>query len=285
MLILLLCLMNCSDNTEEVFHSKSPVKCDVLGVWWWDSSLINDSIYLDFAINQGVNEIYLCDSSFDSNTANFISKCHNSNIRVYYLAGEYQWIHNTIPLFSLINSYRKFQTTYPNSQFAGINLDIEPHQDPDFHIHRSEILQKYTDLIISIHQKITDIHIDYVIPFWFNDTVLCKNNNSKKVLYKVVFDNADRVFVMSYRDNAENMFNVAKDEFIYSCKAHKTMFFSALTSKSKEGNNVTYFEEGKKFMYQELNKLDKIIFHNDSHTATKTCLSIQQIKTWYLLKD
>ncbi|MDE6868802.1 MAG: hypothetical protein K2J83_06660 [Clostridia bacterium] len=76
----------------------------VLGVWWWDGSLSADT-YLSFAEENGVNEVYYCDDGFNGQTESFIKNASDRGMKVYWLAGEYQWLRNDEPLYALIDGF------------------------------------------------------------------------------------------------------------------------------------------------------------------------------------
>ncbi len=59
-----------------------------LGVWWWKDEL--DQSYSDFAVEQGVTEIYYCSSKFNNETDKFVEKANKKHISVFWLAGEYE---------------------------------------------------------------------------------------------------------------------------------------------------------------------------------------------------
>ena len=245
-----------------------------LGVWWWDSELEKDT-YLSFAKDNGVTEIYYCDSGFDDDTENFIKSAADKGIKVYWLSGEYQWLRNDKPLYSLIEKYNAFQRD-AKYRFAGIHLDIEPHQDPQFkNGDREYLLQRLVTLVYGLSQKYPDIKFDYDIPFWIHDEV--ELNGKTLPAYAHVIDNADRTFMMSYRDTAQAVYDVAKDEAEYAVSVGKTLVLGVETY-SEEGDNVSFMEEGKNYMYGEIEKIRTMI-PNDFGVA------IHQIKTWYGLQE
>lgn len=258
-------------TVQEAESEAFPIDCTHLGVWWWNDALISQTDYLNFVKKQGVNEIYLCTAHWNEQTANFVTQCKNKHIAVFLLAGEYEWIEDPTSLYALIDNYLQYQNDYPQSQFAGIHLDIEPHQHPQFSAQRGRLLQQYCDLIVDLRSRYA-ISFDYDIPFWFHDTV--EQAGERKELYKFVCDHAARVFVMSYRDTAAQMYAVAKDEYEYAETISKELFFSALTSPSEEGDGITFYEEGQSYMYQELNKLQSL-------TGKKCSIAIHHLQSWY----
>ena len=82
---------------------------------------------------------------------------------------------------------------------------------------------------------------------------------------------------MSYRDTSSKMIDVSIDEINYSKDNNKILFLSTETY-SEEGNQVSYLEEGKAYMYNELNNLRKEIPNNFG-------IAIHNIKSWKELKD
>ena len=63
-------------------NNQNPQNNYSLGVWWWNKDLEIDK-YLSFAKENNITEIYLCDSSFNEQTKDFISSAQNKNIKVF----------------------------------------------------------------------------------------------------------------------------------------------------------------------------------------------------------
>ena len=249
------------------FRNPNTDKRKNLGVWWWNDELGSD--YLDFAKNQGVTEIYYCSSEFGENTNNFIAEANKREMRVYWLAGEYSWIEYNKNLFTKIESYQKYQKEYEN-KFSGIHLDIEPHQNPAFESKREELLTEFVKLTYTLKDNYPEIWIEYDLPFWLDDDVTLLGKTKRA--YEHIIDNANRVTLMSYRDTAEAIFNVSKDEIEYAKLVGKILNLGVET-KSSEGDNVSFQEEGKSVMYSEIEKLRNKIPSNFG-------VSIHQIATW-----
>lgn len=240
------------------------------GTWWWNSKLDAD-IYLDFASKNSVNEIYFYTSKFDEHTQSFIMKANAKNIKVYMLAGEYEWLDDNSKLLNKIDKYLEYQSTYKNANFSGIHLDIEPHQSPDFKTNRQQLIYNLIDLASTLKNTYPTIKFDYDLPFWLNDEITY--NNQTKPAYEHMIDIANRIFVMSYRDTVDAILNIAKEEISYAKQQNKQLFLCAETNSS-EGDNVSFKEEGKQVMGEELKKLRKEIPQNFG-------IAIHHIKTWY----
>lgn len=244
-----------------------------LGVWWWNSDL-DVGAYLDFAVDNGVTEVYYCDASFDDNTAEFVSACRKRGVDAYFLAGEYQWLDDPSRLFAAVGRYTQFNAMHADG-FSGIHLDIEPHQSPDFSARRGELIASLVSLASELADKYSSVAFDYDIPFWLHDEVTF--GGVALPAYAHMINIADRVFIMSYRDSAEAIYATAEDELAYAAAQGKPIVLGVETY-SAEGDEVSFFEEGKRYMYGELDKLRGM--PNGGFG-----IAIHQIKTWYELKD
>ena len=245
-------------------------------MWWWDDTL-DTQTYLDFLQENDVNEIFYCSDNFDLATSTFISKANSKNIKVYFLAGEYQWLTNSAPLYNKIDKYLEYQNNFPKSKFSGIHLDIEPHQHENFSLNevRKNLITNLVSLVYDLSTKYASIHFDYDIPFWLDDTVTF--NQTTLPAYAHIISYADRVTIMSYRDSAEAIYNCAKDEIEFAKSIKKTLILGVETH-STEGDKVSFMEEGKSYMLQEISKLEKMLPDNFG-------ISIHNAETWKNLKD
>jgi hypothetical protein len=119
-------------------------------------------------------------------------------------------------------------------------------------------------------------HIDFDIPFWFDDELSYKGNTVK--LFEAVIKEADRVCVMSYRDTVQQIFDTAKEELDYAKLNNKQILLSVETAYSREGDKVSFYEEGKAAMYSEIHKLKNLCGNADYGIA------VHHLRSWYELK-
>ena len=245
---------------------------ETFSIWWWDNR-IDTTTYLDFAEDNNINEIYYYSSSLNDKTNSFIEQANSKNIKVYWLIGKYEWIEDNSLLDEKFATYIAYQNEYKN-KFEGIHMDIEPHQHPEFKLRRQELITKYVELIIALNNKYKDIKLEYDIPFWLDDKVTI--DDISKPAYEFVIDNSSKVTIMSYRDSAEKIYDVAKEEIEYAKVNNKTLNLSVETSQN-EDDIVTFYEEGKDYMMNELSKLRDMIPKNFG-------IAIHHIKSFYELK-
>lgn len=254
--------------------SKTNPPKEKLGVWCW-SDVISDEEFT-FLKNNKVNEIYYSAQDFNNNTLNTIKKAKKQNISVYYLCGNNTWIEDNSNLISIINDYIEFNNNNRNNAFDGIHFDVEPHQYEDFDSRKEYYLQKFVEFAYNITTTYPDIKFDFDIPAWLTTKV--SFNGEFKETFKYIFDFADRVFVMSYRDTAEAIYDFAEDELLYAKEQNKPIFLCVETKKlSNEEEFVTFFEEGKETMQNELTKLKEMLNQNFG-------ISIHHLKPWINLK-
>ena len=246
-----------------------------IGVWWWDKDSEHVDEYLAYAKETGVDEIYYCDYSMNEETYQFVKKAKEKNIKIYALWGECYWINDKTGFDELIERYKEYNSLYADAPFDGVHLDIEPHQLDEFHSSRNELMKRYVEFVINVVKENPNIAFDFDVPAWAHDSV--EINRSKKPVYAHVMDNANRVFIMSYRDSAEAILELAKDELAYAKANNKTMAV-CVEMESKEGEHVSFQQESKKILYDELKKLESLI-------DQEYMISIHNMKTWYDLKD
>ena len=153
-------------------------------------------------------------------------------------------------------------------------MDIEPHQNPEFENNREDLILKLVRLADVLNKNYVDISFDYDIPFWFEDVITY--NNVSCQAYKHIIDIADRVFIMSYRDTADSIIDIASDELDYAQSIGKKIILSVECS-SDEGDKVSFAEEGRAVLKDELSKIKQVL--ND-----KVGVSIHHIKSFYDMK-
>jgi hypothetical protein len=256
-----------------------------LGVWWWDTDLILDPRYFNFAVENHVDEIYLARPAlivedFGPEIKAFIENAKKRGIKVYLLLGSgYITYEDELMQIALIK-YKEYQESVPESQrYDGLHLDIEFQGDPAWNVEadRDRLRQEYLDLILRFRAEIPGT-IDVDIPFFWFDPVM-SYNGEEKPLYEILMDTVDRVFVMSYRDTAASMYETAEKVVECARRKNKPIMLGALTREVPEATNVSYFEEGNRGLYEPLEALKDIVNY------PKAGVAIHHIETWYDLRN
>ena len=143
----------------------------------------------------------------------------------------------------------------------------------------------YISLIQDVRRKADarKLKLEWDMPSWFHifDDPLHGCN-----LVKTVFSLCDSVNVLTFRDRAEDQFNALLPnlEFAQELKKPLRICFETLNideSRREDGNSVvTYFEEGRLFMYQNLYQLQEMI----EPIYKKFGFAIHDIKRWALMQ-
>lgn len=273
LVLLLTCIaILCGCKTNNTSNTPKNKNVEV-GVWWWDNR-IDSNTYLNFAKENSVTEIYYYTSSFNEKTSNFITLANSLNIKVFLLGGKKEFLTNPQLAHTLVQKYLTYQQNNPQAKFCGIQFDIEPHQFSDFEENREKYLYDLINFANTFKLAYPQITFDYAIPFWLDELITF--NGTQKEAYKHLIDISNRVLVMSYRDTAEKIYDVGEDEVEYANQTQKQLNLCVETGS--EENIVTFYEEGKKVLYEQLEILKNKIPQNFG-------ISIHDIKRWYNLKN
>lgn len=274
------------NNEQEQGQEQDTEEAFAKGVWWW-SVTEPDEVYLGLASQNEINEIYYSNSKFDDSVNEFIGKANKLGISVYYLCGEYQWIDDYSGFEKVIENYKIYQTNFEN-KFNGIHVDVEAHQHPDWDNEelQNDLIVRYLNFAyhFTSNENYSDISFDFDIPFWYENYEV-EFNGELKQAYKHIIDIADRTFVMSYRDSASRIYDVAKNELEYASSINKKVFLCVETSRQSETPEITFFEEGKEYMYTQLENLKNIIIDEYGEDFSNFGFSIHHMRSYYELPD
>lgn len=290
-----------------------------LGVWWWSLKGIMEPVNgvsvdmaLDFLIANKVTEIYLDVSAmmpWDEEEAQgglseddieagmvseryvrgFVKKCSKYGMRVAALTGDYAWINPDNTGFEKyvekFNAYQK--AAAEDEKFYSMHLDVEPHQHPDFKTGeegRAKVMQLFADFAVNKAApaaKEAGTLLEWDIPFWMTDVVKDGKGN-EVVLADLMAQLCDTIAIMSYRDTAEKILDVSKEEIAYAKKyGHKIIL--GVETKSSEGDQVSFMEEGKAVMVEEMAKVHESL--KASFPDGNFGMAVHQASVWYTLKD
>ena len=284
-------------NTTIRFRTQEDT--DTLGVWWWQVNTIQDSDgLLGFLQENAVSEIYLCiDGMTDSDGARasfadvraFVKKAGGMGMRVAALTGDYSWIEPDSTGFERyvdkFNAYQ--QAAAEDEKFYSMHLDVEPHQHPDFKTGdegRAKVMQMFADFAL---QKAAPAAaaagtiLEWDIPFWMTDTVL-DGDGQEIELARLMAKTCDTIAIMSYRDTAAQILDVAKEEIDYA-QEYGCKIILGVETKSSEGDAVSFMEEGKAVMVEEMEKVHESLLA--SFPDGNFGMAVHQASVWYTLQD
>ena len=259
-----------------------------LGTWWWNNQDMEMQQLMTFAAAQGVNEIYwsvgFTRPHWCAETVvEFMTAAYENGIRVYYLTGDWSWIHDDEGLISRLEAFTKWQEEACDiTRFAGVHLNIEPHQDPAWKDGdtdtRNRLLQNYIDLKVRVTDRFGKM--DWSVPFWWTgeEPYLVNYRGEKMHLYQASILEANRVFVMSYRNTAEETYHIGQHYVDFAREVGRPIFLSALVkpgSENPEYDHVFYYLKGFDYMENELAKLRELVDYSALGIA------VHDICGWY----
>ncbi|MDR0447692.1 MAG: hypothetical protein LBH07_03400, partial [Treponema sp.] len=244
----LLCFAGCSHSASAIETPLLNESVAVLGVWWWYVPPRDENRYLDFAAKNGINEIYFYTTDFNNRVGSFIERAGSRGIKVFLLMDEYWYITDHDTFSNVMDRFIAYQTAAPaGRRFAGLHMDIEPHEYPAFAEDEGHFLQLYMDFVVwvcsTFRPRLVSAYegatIDFDIPCWFNMPVDYKGRKTE--LYKAVFAEADRVFLMAYKDSAEKAHELAKKEIAYAREVNKPVIVGVETGRWDEEPEISYY--------------------------------------------
>lgn len=283
-------------SSGTVMNFRQPGDVNTLGVWWWDASTIAGTTgqqYLNFCVQNNVSEIYLCISNMTSSGSisyasvrSFVSTANSLGIRVAALSGDYSWFEpNNTGFQAYVDKFNAYQSAAAaNEKFYSMHLDVEPHQDPLFQTNRAQVMQWYADFVVTKAVPAAEAAgtlLEFDTPFWLTDMVIDAGTGGNIVAAALMAKYCDTVCVMSYRDTAQGMYDVAVEEIGYAQQYGSKIVLSAETY-STEGDSISYMEEGKAYMVSQLTALNAMLF--SAFPNRNYGISIHQIQTWYNLQ-
>jgi len=287
-LFTLLMLLLCSGLSEIAYAQTANDSDTLLGVWWWNNPDSELERLMDFAVSQGVTELYWsagftrpywCENA----TSAFLFAAYERGIAVYYLTGDWSWIHDDAGLIARLEAFRMWQESAPRAaRFAGVHLNVEPHQDPAWRYGdaavRNALLQGFIDLKVRTTDRFGST--DWSIPFWWRgeDVHRVYYRGELTYLYRAAILEANRVFVMSYRNTAEDMYRISEHYLTFAREVGRPIFLSALVHHGAEletDHHVFYYPFGYTYMMNELIALQKMVDY------PALGIAIHEINGWY----
>ena len=266
------CNMDAQENRAPVFVRDT----EVLGTWWWWVDPKDYDDYLDFAAGNGVNEIYYHTLNFNNRVGSFIEQAGNRGIRVYLLLEGYEYIWDHSSFAGIMERFISYQNEAPEKRkFSGLHLDIEPQNHPDFPGNRRPFLQDYLDFVVWVCSGYRPQAgtIDFDIAWWFDTNVDYRGERTR--LYRALITEADRVFIMSYKDTAEQTLEVSREEIEFARSLGKQIILGAETGPIDDEPEISFYGKGRLYFYEQLHKLHRLVDYDNYG------ISIHYISAWY----
>lgn len=293
---LVLCLSTACSTRVDAVGSVEPVdsyatihgKLDrpVRGTWVWDTTQIRNNAQdiLIFAKANNINTIYL-QMNRDIKIPeykNFIRLARGQNIAVDIMDGRSAWglTESREQIASFMDWIEAYQAqALANEKFAGIHLDIEPHVHPQWKINQGSVITQWQGNVNYIVDRAARMKMPVAadLPFWLDNY---KIPGSTMAVSSWMIRKFDSITIMAYRDTAAAIYNVAKDELIDAASVGKKISIAVETKQSKEGDFITFYEEGDAYMEEQLKLVEKMA---SAHTSFNG-FSVHEYSSWKTLR-
>lgn len=264
---LVLVILSTFSSSTVVLAKTTKVDTQVnMSSWLWDTQEIvtsSDQI-ISFLVKSKVNVLYL-QINYDikiEDYKKFIKKASSHNISVQALDGSPTWISDMgnssqKTLFNWLSNYQKKATSV--ERFKGVHIDVEPYLNSEYNTNPTKVIEKYQDsLSYAIKtSKSLKLTLSVDIPFWFNQ-IQYNNKYGKGVLAEWIIKKVNEVVIMAYRDSAygdNGIIKIVQKNMDIAKKYNTKLIIGVETGESGEGNNITFFEEGHKYMMDELKQV------------------------------
>lgn len=236
------------------------VELDTKATWLWNPWMIysDEAGTLAFLESKDVNKVYV---QIDEDIPvavyqSFIEKAAVANMAIYALDGANDWVApkgytKQDRLMSWLTNYQQKATSA--QKFTGVHLDVEPYLYGGWNTNRAATVKAYQSLLLKAGASTATLNLPLEVdmPFWF-DEILYKNTYGKGVLAEWVIANTKSVTLMAYRDTATQITELVKNGVAYAEKYGKVVVVGVETGQTDEGNHISFFEEGERYMAGEL---------------------------------
>ncbi|WP_409252377.1 amidase [Bacillus sp. SCS-153A] len=231
--------------------------------WLWDPwMIVNDEEgTIAFLESKQLNKVYL---QVDRNIPfgvyqRFIEKAYVKGLQIYALDGAPGWVApkgyiKQDQLMDWLTHYQEISSSH--QKFSGVHLDVEPYLYSDWSNKQAATVKSYQALLLraknSTHKMNLPFEVD--IPFWF-DEIRYTNIYGKGFLAEWIIRSTEGVTIMAYRDRAELITELVKNEVNWAGKYSKSLVIGVETDQTSEGDNISFFEEGEDYMNQQLDQV------------------------------
>jgi hypothetical protein len=204
--------------------------------WYWK----DDDELADWAAANDFNRVYLfCEGGFSRKVKRAIAALSDRGIAVEALAGENEWGLRPQGMLDFVRKTNAYQRhAAPEDRLAGIHLDVESFDSKLFRRQPERVLRRYLE-VLKLAQRQSTLPIGWDIPFWFDG----EHVDGHPYLDRLIAA-ADRITIMSYRDSAQGILDVARRELRLG-KRHGTPITLGAETGDYKPASITFFQEGR----------------------------------------
>ncbi|MYL34651.1 hypothetical protein GLW08_14375 [Pontibacillus yanchengensis] len=257
-------------NFEEVDNE------DIRGTYIWhaENAIEEPDKILEFAKEKDINLLYTrLDRTQDYTVYNeFVEKAHEAGIEVHAMGGHPNWAlekgEKRLNMFvDYVTSYQK--AVPPRQQFDGIHLDIEPYVLKNWNGNTEDVLKTWKTNIQTFVDEVnknSDLETSADLAIWLDDYKTPGEQDTS--FSKWFIDTLDHTTLMAFRDTAagtNGIIDVSKKEMEFAEELNKELVVSVEMQEMDENKHISFYEEGKQVMEEELDEAKRHFNDNPSY--------------------
>lgn len=243
-------------------NSAAPIEsANLRATWLWNTELISSAAereaILEFAAAEKIGRIYLQINPDITRVhyKEFIAAAMASGIQIYALGGAPQWV---LPEHrSAVSSAAEWVKAYnyhaaARERFAGIQFDIEPYILPEWTTDRRRIAGYWEDTMRLFQEEAKGsdpLRTNAALPFWLDEILTA---DGSRTLIVRMLELLDEVTIMAYRDKAEAIIDISRQELESGDRLGKSVYLAVETNRTAEPSYITFYEEGRAEMERQL---------------------------------
>ncbi|KAK6080869.1 hypothetical protein SCUP234_04967 [Seiridium cupressi] len=256
--------------------------------WVWETAdMVNSNTksnaFITFAKQNNVTMAYVHvdpDVAINNFKA-FVTKCVNSGIVVEALMGNAIWVKQSgddlTNRLSWVAQYQKATAGTASLQVKGLHLDVEsvynygkkvvantvvniqPWVLSDWTANMATYIRGWENLTSTLktwaNTQQPPLPLAADLPFWLNTLNATKGGRLDKAIMTIL----DSATIMSYRNSASALMDVAGAALQMGKTLNKPVWLGVETCQSQEGNYISYYGLGKKKLTADLASITKLM--------------------------
>lgn len=233
-----------------------PMKQDK-ATWLWDASIISAQTedILAFSRKEGVTAIFLQIQAEvpEEDYRRFIRSARESGIAVHALDGQPEWAYREKRkegerLLSWIEEFN--QQARPGERFEGVQFDVEPYVLKRWDNEREEVIREWKGNveIWTGEARRQGLSFSAAVPFWLDSIPLPGETGN---FGRWMQETTDAVAVMSYRNDGEQMYELAREELELGDRLGTSVWIGMELTDTDEGEHLTFHGKSEKAVKKE----------------------------------
>ncbi|GGD20741.1 S-layer homology domain-containing protein [Pontibacillus salipaludis] len=243
-------------------------------IWHAENVIQEPNEILEFAKEHDINLLYTrLDRTQDFTVyKEFLEKAHEAGIEVHAMGGHPNWAlkegEERLNMFiDYVTSYQK--VVPPRQQFDGIHLDIEPYVLKHWDGNTEDVLTTWKKNIQTFNDEVkreSDLETSADLAIWLDNH---KTPGEDDISFsKWVISKLDHTTLMAFRDSAEGsngIIDVSQTEMEFAKELGKELLVSVEMQQMDEHKHISFYEEGKQVMEEELDETKSHFKDNPSY--------------------